>query len=62
MSGPEDYGGTGAPLNPKPVVFFDISIGGRPTGRIEIELRADLAPRTAENFRALCTGEMGVGR
>ena len=33
-----DYGGTGKPDNPKPIVFFDISIGGRPTGRIESEL------------------------
>lgn len=35
--------------NPK--VFFDIAIGGRPAGRIEITLRADVCPRTAENFR-----------
>ena len=31
-----------------PVVFFDISIGGSPKGRIEMELRADVVPRTAE--------------
>ena len=41
--------------NPK--VFFDITIGGAPTGRIVMELRADLARKTAENFRSLCTGE-----
>ncbi|CAM9606466.1 unnamed protein product [Choristocarpus tenellus] len=40
-----------------PVVFFDMSIGGQPAGRIEMTLRADVVPRTAENFRALCTGE-----
>ena len=45
-----------------PVVFFDIKIGGSSKGRIEIELRADIMPLTAENFRCLCTGEKGVGR
>jgi len=44
-----------------PVVFFDMNIGGKPAGRIEMTLRADVAPRTAENFRALCTGEKGFG-
>nr|ABI14282.1 cyclophilin-like protein [Pfiesteria piscicida]ABI14283.1 cyclophilin-like protein [Pfiesteria piscicida]ABI14284.1 cyclophilin-like protein [Pfiesteria piscicida] len=46
--------------NPK--VFFDMTIGGSPAGRITMELRADVAPKTAENFRALCTGEKGVGK
>lgn len=45
--------------NPK--VYLDITIGGRESGRITIELRADVVPRTAENFRALCTGERGYG-
>jgi peptidylprolyl isomerase len=45
-----------------PVVFFDITIGGSSKGRIEMELRADVVPKTAENFRCLCTGEKGVGR
>ena len=45
-----------------PVVFFDISIGGSPKGRIEMELRADVVPKTADNFRCLCTGEKGAGR
>lgn len=45
-----------------PRVFFDITLGGQPAGRIVFELFADVVPRTAENFRALCTGEKGVGR
>jgi peptidylprolyl isomerase len=49
-------------MSENPVVFFDISIGGSPKGRIEMELRADVVPKTAENFRCLCTGEKGVGR
>lgn len=44
-----------------PQVFFDITIGGQPAGRIVMELRADVVPETAENFRALCTGEKGTG-
>lgn len=42
-----------------PRVFFDISIDGKPTGRIEFALYAHEAPRAAENFRAMCTGERG---
>ena len=41
-------------------VFFDMSIGGQPAGRIEMTLRADVVPKTAENFRCLCTGEKGA--
>lgn len=49
-------------MTSNPVVFFDIAIGGSQKGRIEMELRADVVPKTAENFRCLCTGEKGTGR
>lgn len=45
-----------------PTVFFDITVGGQPQGRVIMELYADKTPKTAENFRALCTGEKGVGK
>lgn len=44
-----------------PRVFLDLEIGNEASGRVVIELRKDVVPRTAENFRALCTGEAGVG-
>jgi len=46
--------------NPK--VFFDMTIGGAPAGKIVMELYADTVPKTAENFRCLCTGEKGMGK
>jgi len=44
-----------------PQVYFDITIGGEAAGRITFELFADVVPRTAENFRQLCTHEPGFG-
>merc|ERR1711904_358943 len=44
-----------------PCVFFDMTAGGNPIGRIVMDIRADVVPKTAENFRALCTGEKGFG-
>ena len=44
-----------------PRCFFDITADGEAIGRIVMELRSDVVPKTAENFRALCTGEKGFG-
>ena len=44
-----------------PRCFLDITADGQPLGRIVVELRSDVVPKTAENFRALCTGEKGFG-
>ncbi len=45
----------------RPRVFFDIAIDDSVIGRVVMELRSDVVPKTAENFRALCTGEKGYG-
>lgn len=51
-------------MKPKrnPRVFMDILVDGERAGTIVLELFADIVPKTAENFRALCTGEKGIGR
>merc|ERR1712183_202857 len=51
--------GPPSPSNPK--VYLDVSCGDTPTGKIVIELKADVAPKTAANFQELCTGQHGFG-
>ena len=43
-------------------VFFDISIAGVKKGKMVFELFSKKLPKTTENFRALCTGEKGIGQ
>ncbi|XP_026171372.1 peptidyl-prolyl cis-trans isomerase F, mitochondrial [Mastacembelus armatus] len=47
--------------NNNPIVYFDIAADNEPLGRVTLELNAEVVPKTAENFRALCTGEHGFG-
>ncbi|MBK1643784.1 peptidylprolyl isomerase [Thiocapsa imhoffii] len=49
-------------LAANPQVQMDVTIDGKPAGTITFELFADVVPKTAENFRALCSGEKGVGK
>merc|ERR1719436_1675289 len=44
-----------------PRVYFDIKIGDEEPERVVMRLRGDVVPKTAENFRQLCTGEPGFG-
>ena len=44
---------------PTAKVFFDVTVGDEPAGRVVMALYGNVAPRTAENFRQLCTGESG---
>jgi len=57
--GVSSEGATGKKMTSR--CFFEIDIGGKPAGRVVMELRGDVVPKTCENFRALCTGEKGFG-
>mmetsp|Transcript_51891 Transcript_51891/g.121393 ORF Transcript_51891/g.121393 Transcript_51891/m.121393 type:complete len:387 (-) Transcript_51891:63-1223(-) len=46
----------------RPHVFLDIAIDGTDIGRVVCELFADVVPKTAENFLALCKGDRGLGQ
>ncbi len=48
-------------MEPNPQVYFDIEVSGNPIGKITFELYKNIVPKTAENFRALCTHEKGFG-
>ncbi|TEB25739.1 hypothetical protein FA13DRAFT_1738079 [Coprinellus micaceus] len=49
-----------SPSTTRPIVFMDIQIGETPAGRMKFELFSDIVPKTAENFRQMCTGEHRV--
>ncbi len=51
-----------SPSSTQPLVYLDISISNIPKGRLIFELFYDEEPKTTENFRALCTGEKGMGQ
>uniref|UniRef100_A0A182M375 peptidylprolyl isomerase n=1 Tax=Anopheles culicifacies TaxID=139723 RepID=A0A182M375_9DIPT len=63
MTVDSDTGALAEPIAQEKVrCYFDVTLGGLPAGRIVFELFPAVAPKTCENFRALCTGEAGIGQ
>uniref|UniRef100_A0A182VYL1 peptidylprolyl isomerase n=1 Tax=Anopheles minimus TaxID=112268 RepID=A0A182VYL1_9DIPT len=63
MTVDSDTGALAEPIAQEKVrCYFDVTLGGLPAGRIVFELFPGVAPKTCENFRALCTGEAGIGQ
>lgn len=54
--------GASVAMAANPRVALEVTIDGQPAGTVTLELFADVVPKTAENFRALCTGEKGTGK
>ena len=50
------------PIEGNPIVYMDLNVAHERVGRVVMELFADVVPKTVENFRALCTGEKGIGQ
>ncbi|KAI4251461.1 MAG: hypothetical protein LQ352_004841 [Teloschistes flavicans] len=59
VSSPASTGDT--TTSSKPQCYFDVTVNNGPPARIIFDLYYDVVPKTAENFRALCTGERGFG-
>jgi len=55
------FGGGATSADITETVYFDVTSGGEPLGRIEMGLYGDVVPKTVANFKALCTGEKGYG-
>eukprot|EP00930_Biecheleria_cincta_P097037 TRINITY_DN88782_c0_g1_i1.p1 TRINITY_DN88782_c0_g1~~TRINITY_DN88782_c0_g1_i1.p1 ORF type:complete len:290 (+),score=56.71 TRINITY_DN88782_c0_g1_i1:36-872(+) len=64
LAGRHFFGGGGREAEPGDIdskVYFDMEIGGEPAGRIVFGLFGKVVPKTAENFKQLCTGKNSAG-